>query len=461
MTSQTNHASASASPTTAVGPGSVPAHNAPSLPLSITVSFGEQELNSFLRNCVHSGASDITIQSGDHVWGEIRRKHTRLTDRRLEHNEVERAVRFMYGATGTSQIAGGEALDFEYEIAKNAGDFDSVMRFRCNATGCRVGAVSLGVSVTMRVIPGVPPAWETMQAPNDITENFFPQYGLVLVIGTTGSGKSTLLASGNRRRLENSERPVKILTYEDPIEFVYTGLAAELMPQPSQVQIERNLKTFDDAGRNAMRRKGDVIVMGESRDRESVTACFEMALSGHAVYSTLHADTPAETFARMVSFFPEDAQPAAANKLLGTLKLIVAQKLERRTDDKVAAVRSWLVIDREVSKRLSEQPFHHWGRLVEEILNERKTSFEWQALPLVQEGVLSFDSFRRLTNMTIREATHYLFHHDALHAVPQDAQDAHLPKPLAPAPQTVSEAVITQVSELLAVNTTEPTKEFA
>lgn len=395
------------------------------LPIHLNVAFTEQEWKAFLRSCVNAGSSDITIQSGDYVWGEIKRRHTPLIDRKLEHNEVERAVRFMYGATGTTQIASGEALDFEYEIEKEAGDFDSVMRFRANATGSRVGGISQGVSITMRVIPGVPPPWDVMNAPQDITDNFFPQYGLVIIIGTTGSGKSTLLAAGNRHRLENTNRPVKILTYEDPIEFVYTGLSSNRMPQPSQVQIHRNLKSFDDAGRNAMRRKADVIVMGESRDRESVTACFEMALSGHAVYSTLHADTPSECFARMVSFFPEDSQPAAANKLLSTLKLIVAQKLERKTDGSVLAIRSWLVIDREVRSILDQSPFQNWGAIVGRILDERGTSFERQIIDYVRRGEISFDSFRSVTNRTINESIDYLVAFDAEHAIPKEIQESH------------------------------------
>lgn len=398
----------------------------PALPLVLPVAFPDLELKAFLRNAVALGSSDITIQSGDFVWGEIRRRHTKINDRRLEHSEVERAVRFMYGATASSQLAGGDDLDFEYEIPLDAGSFDGVMRFRCNATACRVGAIQNGISITMRTIPGVPPPWESLNVPQDITDNFFPQYGLVLVIGTTGSGKSTLLSAGNRRRLERSDAPVKILTYEDPIEFVYSGRSGERMPQPSQVQIGRNLKNFDVAGRNAMRRKGDVIVMGESRDRESVTACFEMALSGHAVYSTLHADTPAETFARMVSFFPEDAQPAAANKLLSTLKTVVAQKLERKTDGTVAAIQSWLVVDREVRRRLSEIPFHAWGSEVERILSERGTSFEAQTLPLMREGLLTFEAFRKIANMTAAEASSYLYENGALSAVPQEIAQRYL-----------------------------------
>jgi len=394
--------------------------------LSLSVAFSEEEWKNFLRKCVSLGSSDITLQSGDYAWGEIKRRHTRLIPRKLEHSEVERAVRFMYGQSGISQMAAGEALDFEYEITKESGDFNSVMRFRCNATRSRVGGIANGASITMRTIPGLPLPWDAMNAPRDITDNFFPQYGLVLVIGTTGSGKSTLMSSGNRYRLENADHPVKILTYEDPIESVYTGLAADRMPQPSQVQIGRDLASFAEAGRNAMRRKGDVIIMGESRDRESVSACFEMALSGHAVYSTLHADTPAETFARIVSFFPEDAQPAAANKLLSTLRLVVAQKLEVRTDKKVAAVRSWLVVDREVRHRLGEVPFYQWAGIVDAILTERETSFECQTLPLVKEGILNFESFRRLTNMTIRESVHYLVEHDAKDAIPADAYEEYL-----------------------------------
>lgn len=397
-----------------------------SLPMNLPVACTEEEWRGFLRKCVQLGSSDVTVQSGDYVWGEIKRRHTRLTERRLEHNEVERITRFMYGATATTQLSAGSALDFEFEMPFEAEGFDRVMRFRCNATACRVGGIGMGISVTMRTIPGLPLPWAAMKCPQDITENFFPQYGLVLVIGTTGSGKSTLMSAGNRHRLENADRPVKILTYEEPIESVYTGLAGDRMPQPSQVAIGRNLESFNEAGRNAMRRKGDVIIMGESRDRESVTACFEMALSGHAVYSTLHADTPAETFARMVSFFPEDSQPAAANKLLSTLKLIVAQKLERRLDGGVQAVRSWLVIDREVKTRLGAIPFYQWGSEVEKILEERSTSFEAQTLPLVRNNELSFESFRILTNMTVAESARYLAANGAAHAVPAEAAERYL-----------------------------------
>lgn len=386
----------------------------------LPVSCSVLEMEEFLRQCTKLGVSDITIQSGDYVWGELKRVHTRMTDRRLEHNEIEAFVRNTYAETGSGQLVSGRAIDYEYEMAAEQGDLDSVIRFRCNATASRVGGIANGISITMRTIAGLPRRWEEMNVSLDIHENFFPQYGGVFILGTTGSGKSTLLAAGNRYRLEKSEDPKKIITYEEPIEAIYTGLAQGKMPQPSQVQIGTHLQTFSDAGRNAMRRKADVIIMGESRDIDSVNACLEMALSGHAVYSTLHADTPSEFFSRMVSFFPEDSQPAAANKLLSVTRLVVAQKLARRVDDSVVAIRSWLVIDREVFKAFSQTPFFKWGQLTDEITAQRGTSFEAQTLPLLINGEISYDRFLEVVRMTISESIDFFEEKGLLHLVPKE-----------------------------------------
>lgn len=387
-------------------------------PFALAPSFSITEMEEFLRQCTKLGVSDLTIQSGDYVWGELKRVHTRMTDRRLEHNEVERFIRNTYATTGTGQLVSGSAIDYEYEIAEEAGDLQNVMRFRCNATSCRVGGISNGTSITMRTIPGLPMPWSAMGVPLDVHENFFPQYGGVFILGTTGSGKSTLLAASNRHRLEQPDNPKKIITYEEPIEAIYTGLAQGNMPQPSQVQIGTHLSSFTEAGRNAMRRKADVIIMGESRDIESVTACLEMALSGHAVYSTLHADTPSEFFSRMVSFFPEDSQPAAANKLLSVTRLVVAQKLAKRVDGSVVAIRSWLVLDREVFNLFSQTPFYKWGQLTDELTQKRGTNFESQALPLVINGEISFDRFIEVVKMTIAESIVFFDSHGLLHLVP-------------------------------------------
>lgn len=399
--------------------------------LNLPVNFTQDELYDMLRLAVDHGASDITIQSGDYIWAEIKRRYQPMTNRVLEHSELERALMFLYNTSGTAILQNGEALDFEVEISAQRGDQNATRRFRANATACRVGAISRGISITLRTIPGTPPPLAALKLPEQILQTIFPEYGLVLIIGTTGSGKSTLLAACNRERLENAEDPVKILTYEEPIEFVYTGLAQDRMPQPSQVAIGRNLKEFADAGRNAMRRKGGVIILGESRDRESVQTCFEMSMSGHAVYSTVHADTPAEVFGRMVSFYPEDAQPAAANKLLDSLRLIVAQKLARTTDGQVVAIRSWFVMDRQAKRTLSSAKYYEWGAMVTQLMDENGTSFDKQCVPLLKEGVISYETFLKITSMTPYEAQLTLTEQGLAHLLPgsqqnsSDLQEAH------------------------------------
>lgn len=243
----------------------------------------------------------------------------------------------------------------------------------------------------------------------ELDEAFFPEYGLILVVGVTGSGKSTLMASSVRHRLE-SDSPVSVGTYEDPVEFTYGDLGMGRMPLVSQVEIGQgsDLRAFDRAGPNAMRRKFDVIIAGELRDRQSIEAGLELASTGHAVLATLHVETPAQAVDRIVSFFPYDAQPAVASKLRSVLRVVVAQKLARTTQGKRAAIRSWLVFDREVKEKMGSVPFHDWPRMLSGVVSKRGAAFEQRAVGLLREGVIDLSTFCAVSEMTPREARVYL-----------------------------------------------------
>src|SRR3546814_14241941 len=89
--------------------------------IHLPVNFTETELHEMLRQCIKMGGSDITIQSGDYIWCEIKRKHTAVTDRTLEHSEVERALRFLYNSSGPSMLANAEAIDFERSEERRVG----------------------------------------------------------------------------------------------------------------------------------------------------------------------------------------------------------------------------------------------------------------------------------------------------------------------------------------------------
>ncbi len=386
-----------------------------------------------------AGASDITIQSDDYIWAYVARRHVQASTRRLEDGEVSVLLRNMYGGEGAFGILGsGLALDFEATIRprmdERSDDFDAdyVVRCRANATRVRVGGVANGTSITLRTIPGLPPRIDDLNLPAEIIETIFPSQGLVLVVGITGSGKSTLLAACNRARLENETRPVKIMTVEDPIEFVYGRLPSlsprgqamtpgrARMPEVSQIQIGAHLRDFALVAPNMLRRKGDVIIMGEMRDAESVSTGLLLAQTGHATYATLHCETPAEAIARVVTEFPVDAQPGVANKLLGDLRLIVAQKIVRNVAGKGMAFRSWCVFDQELKASLAEHPYPHWSRMIIKLMQSKGHTFADQALPALVDGVIDVKAFADVAGFNSIEARQYLKRHGIENKEPAD-----------------------------------------
>lgn len=375
------------------------------------------------------GVSDITIQADDYVWAYHERVHKCVSDRRLDQSEVASLVRHYYRSDGAFGILGsGSGLDFDVEIRPKiydpVPDPDYLVRCRVNVTACRVGGFADGSSITLRTIPGLPPRLEALNLEPQIVETFFPKQGLVLVVGETGSGKSTLLAAGNRHRQERSDRPVKIVTFEDPIEFVYNRLpvlGAEKtssgrpglprMPEVSQVQIGRHLKSFEDVARNVLRRKADVIVMGEMRDRISVETGLLLAQTGHATYGTLHCETPAQAIPRIISEFEIEGQPGVANKLMDSLRLVVAQKIVADVNKKGRAFRSWIVFDNKLKQRLSEISFTKWSSFLLTHMNETKTSFADQALPACLAGEISAEAFAYIAGFNPMETREYLALH--------------------------------------------------
>jgi defect-in-organelle-trafficking protein DotB len=375
------------------------------------------------------GASDITIQSDDYIWAYVNRQHRRVSNRRLDDGEVQALVRHLYGNEGAAGMLGsGKGLDFDADLRPfldaDRSDFDPDFAVRCrvNVTRCRVGTVADASSITLRTIPGVPPRIEALNLPREILDTIFPSQGLVLVVGITGSGKSTLLASCNRYRLSLAGNPLKIITIEDPIEYVYPRLPAvraddtvaqagqieARMPEVSQVQLYRHLADFGMAAPNILRRKGDVIVMGEMRGKGSVDTGLLLAQTGHCTYATLHCETPAQAVARVVSEYAYEAQPAVANKLLDNLRLIVAQKIERDVNGKGKAFRSWCVFDQAFKARLAEQPYQKWSALIQRRMEERGHTFAMQALPAFVAGEISLDGFSNLAGFNPIETREFL-----------------------------------------------------
>lgn len=370
--------------------------------------FNERTLDAYLLECAEMpGLSDLVFQSDDYVFAKCHNVQKRISDRRMEPTEIDLICSIKYGKSAVGVINAGEDLNFRCEVQRTLSD---IVSFRANATRGRVGDMADGISLTLRYITDVPRPLESLGLEQEILDNLFPQYGLVLIIGTTGSGKSTILSSANRHRLEHrQDKPVKIICFEDPIEYTYQNLGSGIMPKVFQAEIGlgRHLNDFEQVGPNAMRRGADVIVLGEMRDRKSVEAGFELAMTGHCVYATLHVETPAQVIDRVVSFFPFDSQPAAASKLRSVLRMVVAQKQFATKAGSSARIRSWCVFDRKVNEEISKVKYHEWERIISRICSERESDFELRAFEHLTAGAIDIELFSTIASFTRAEGIQY------------------------------------------------------
>jgi defect in organelle trafficking protein DotB len=216
----------------------------------------------------------------------------------------------------------------------------------------------------------------------------------VVVCGPTGSGKTTLQAGVYAYAgVEMPDR--KVITYEDPVEFVLGGPHWK-GPQPAQSQIGRDIADFPSGLRNAMRRKPSIIGIGEARDLETVDAAIEAGLTGHLCYATSHTDSVAETINRLIQVYPPAQQSAIASRLVGSLCLIVVQRLVKTTDGRRKAIREYVIFDRELRNSLQDQPYESWPKTLRQRLEAEGATLDDKAWTLLQRGEIDQQEFIEL-----------------------------------------------------------------
>lgn len=328
--------------------------------------FEAKNIDDMLVFCHHKDASDITIQTGEPITIEVFGHIHKITKRKLANTEVGDILNAIYGPNGTTQIMRGADLDTHYEVRPSRSER---FRYRVNGVGCYVEGHE-GIQITLRTIPATPPTLSSLHLPQAIIDAMAPQQGIVYVTGATGSGKSTLLASIIRELAEEKDGNRKILTYEAPIEFVYDNIK---MPSSivAQSEIPKHLPTFAEGVRNALRRKPHLILVGESRDPETISAALEAALTGHPVYTTLHTNGVAETIRRLVGSFPQEERLGRTIDIIETVRLIIWQRLVPSVDGKRIPLREYLVFSEAVRDRLLDSDPENVTQTTRQLLVEQ------------------------------------------------------------------------------------------
>lgn len=313
---------------------------------------GTEYLNKMLEHMEESGGSDLFIMGGSEVWMSMYSRKVRVTRRKLTDKEVESILIGIDGTAAMGKIGSGKPINTAHEFKTQISVGKSMRhRFRVNAVGCLRGGRP-SATITLRSIPTTPKHHTEIGIEEDVLNVCqLADQGLILVVGATGNGKSTLLSSILRDQVEDPDGNRNLITIEEPIEFVYDDVDKPTS-FVTQVEVGRDVRSFGEGVINSLRMAPTTILIGEARDYETVSSALEASVTGHVVFSTVHANSVAETFERLVAVFPDKLKDKARYELIQSIKLIVAQRLIPTVDGKRTAIREYLELTHEAKEFL-------------------------------------------------------------------------------------------------------------
>ena len=254
------------------------------------------------------------------------------------------------------------------------------------------------VAGVVRYISSNIPSIDSLLVPNILKQVVMEKRGLILVVGATGSGKSTTLAA--MLDFRNQLRAGHILTFEDPIEFIFTPKKSII----NQREIGNDSHSFHEAMRNAMRQAPDAILVGEIRDIETMKSAMMYALSGHLCLATLHANNSYHALNRIINFFPLDQRAILLSDLGVSLKCIISQRLVKNVEGTRSAAVEVLMNTTNIAELISEGKVGEIKEAMEKSLTPGSQTFEQDLFRLirtekisVEEGLTNADSSTNLS----------------------------------------------------------------
>ncbi|MFZ2167553.1 MAG: PilT/PilU family type 4a pilus ATPase [Minisyncoccia bacterium] len=334
----------------------------------------DKRLEELLDLTVSQGGSDLHIFVGGSPMVRVSGSLISLTKYpAFTSEDTEAMLKSIVPPERWDSFRTNQSIDLSYAHGKDA-------RFRVN--GYRVQGT---VALALRLIPHAVRTFSELNLPSTLEVFTQRKQGFFLVVGPVGQGKSTTLAAMLDRI--NETRAEHILTIEDPVEYLFT-------PKKSLVQqreVYVDTPDFKVALQSSFREDVDVIMVGEMRDYETISAAVTAAETGHLVFSTLHTNNAAQTIDRIIDMFPAEQQGQVRVQLAGSLAGIFSQRLVPRISGGLVPAVELLINNNAISTLIREARTHEISAVIQTSSQEGMIDLDRSLVDLVRRGEVTVE----------------------------------------------------------------------
>jgi twitching motility protein PilT len=339
------------------------------------------DIHKLLKSVVAYKSSDLHLVSRSEPQIRIDGRLVALNLPVLDGNTIEEMAYSLLTEKQKKAFEENNELDFSIVIP-------DVGRFRANYY-----KTMDDIACAFRIIPTIIPSLDDLNAKKIFKEIIKREKGLILVTGPTGSGKSTTLAAMLNEVNMNEAR--HIITVEDPVEFVHTNKKSLF----SQRNVGSDTKSFSAALKYALRQDPDVILIGEMRDRETISAALTAAETGHLVFGTLHTNSAPSTINRIIDVFGGEEQPQVRAQLSTSLVAVISQALLPKIGGGRVAAQEIMITNPAIANLIREDKVHQMYSQMQ--LNQQGTGMTTQTQEIVdflRKKMISKDTAMQYSN---------------------------------------------------------------
>lgn len=335
----------------------------------------KQEIDELFLTTAQEQGSDLHLSPGVYPTIRVDGRLIPLRQRQiLDAETLEGYALAIMGSENKERFFQVKEFDSSYSVGDRA-------RFRVNIY------LTKGIfAIAARYIPSTILGIEELRLPPIV--KFFSRLsqGFVLVVGPNGHGKSTTIAS--LINLINKERVEKIVTIEDPIEYVFVSDQSII----DQRELYRDTNSFDAALRSTFRENINVLMVGEMRDYATVSAAVSAAETGHLVFASLHTNNAAQTVERIIDSFPPAQQPQIISQLANTISGVISQRLVPRLNGGLIPAVEVMIANSAVRNLIRENKTEQLNNVIETSQDVGMISLNRSLADLVQRKEISLEN---------------------------------------------------------------------